>query len=256
MGVASMSAKVKTVDWGNFSPVSEAIPYRLIYRSWGWDKVGKNHFGFTMPGPILGMYLDPAGTEGVVQKFLNGANGTPKKEIRQIQYRFNKKWDDQDKAKEVRDQWIEDYQHGLTIAKSIQIDESELWELCRFAEYGRESAKGREYGPLNGMYRGLIQDAFDASVNLQLVQKVKTKWIDDEPSNQMEPMGFKQAGNIVQVSLEHRYDPEPATIADRFKCVIVNCRQNTEIWGQEFTNLSFGELGQLVYPNSNEGDWQ
>ena len=248
--------KIKSVDWGNFTPINESIAYRLIYRSWGWDKVGKNHFGFTMPDPILGLYLDPAGTEGVVQKFLKGENGTPKKEIRHIQYRFNKKWDDQDKAKEVRDQWMEDYQHGLTIARSVQIDESELWELCRFAEFGRESDLGREYGPLNGMYRGLIQDAFDAGVNLQLVQKVKTKWVKGESTTDMEPLGFKQAGNIVQVSLEHRYDPEPKTITDRFKCVVVNCRQNTDVWGQEFTNLTFPELGQLVYPESSEGDWQ
>ena len=247
--------KTKSVDWGNFTPINESIAYRLIYRSWGWDKVGKNHFGFTMPDPILGMYLDPIGIKGVVEKFIKGYGGQPAKEIREVQYRFNKKWDDQDRAKEVRDQWIEDYLHGLTIAKSIQIDESELWELCRFAEFARESAKGREYGPLNGMYRGLIQDAADANVNLQLIQKVKTKWVEGESTKDMEPMGFTQAGNIVQVSLEHRYDPEPATIADRFKCTVVNCRQNTEIWGQEFTNLTFPELGQLVYPNSLESDW-
>jgi len=244
-----------TIDWGNFTPINEEISYRLIYRSWGWDKVGKNHFGFTMPDPILGMYLDPAGTEGVVQKFLKG-DGVPKKEIRHIQYRFNKKFDDQDKAKEIRDRWIEDYQHGLSIARSIQVDETELWELCRFAEFGRESDLQREYGPLNGMYRGLIQDAFDADVNLQLVQKVKTKWVKGQSTDEMEPVGFKQAGNIVQVSLEHHYDPEPRIIADRFKCLVVNCRQNTEIWGQEFVNLTFPELGQLVYPESGEGDWQ
>ena len=249
-----MSVKTKLVDWGHFTPINESIAYRLIYRSCGWDKTGKNHFGFTMPDPILGMYLDPAGTEGVVQKFLKGENGTPKKEIRHIQYRFNKKWDDQDKAKEVRDQWMEDYQHGLTIAKSIQIDESELWELCRFAEFGRESDLGREYGPLNGMYRGLIQDAFDAGVNLQLVQKVKTKWVKGESTTEMEPLGFKQAGNIVQVSLEHRYDPD-ADESERFKVKIVNARQNTSVWGFEFANLDFPQLGMLIYEDSTEEDW-
>lgn len=241
-------------NWGNFVSINPVLRYRLVYRSWGWDKVGKNHFGFTMPGPILGMYLDPAGTEGVVQKFLTGPD--PKKEIRQIQYRFNKKFDDQDHAQALRDQWIEDYQHGLTIAKSIQWDETETWELFRFAEFGRESMKAREYGPLNGMYRGLIQDAFDAGVNLQLIQKVKEAWVNDKPTGEMKPVGFPQAGNIVQVSLEHRYNPLPQTIADRFTCVVVNCRQNTELWGQEFTNLTFPELGTLVYPRSAESDWQ
>ena len=243
--------KAKPVDFGNFQPISEEPSFRLIYRSWGWDKVGKNHFGYTMPDPILGLYLDPGGTEGVAQKFLSGTNGWPKKDIRQIQYRFNKKWDDQDKAKEVRDQWMEDYQHALTVARSIQWDETETWELCRFAEFGRESDIQREYGPLNGMYRGLIQDAFDAGVNLQLIQKVKTKWVEGQSTDEMEPMGFKQSGNIVQVSLEHTWSAE-----DGFQVKIVNCRQNTEVWGETFTNLTFPELGQLVYPDSTEENWQ
>lgn len=244
-------AKAKgATDFGNFELISEVDNHRLIYRSWGWDKTGKNHFGFTMPDPILGLYLDPAGTEGVAQKFLRG-DGVPKKDIRQIQYRFNKKFDDQDKAIEVRDQLIDDYRHALTVARSVQIDESELWELCRFAEFGRESAKGREYGPLNGMYRGLIQDAFDAGVNLQLIQKVKEKWENDKPTKLLEPLGFKQAGNIVQVSLEHTWDAE-----NGFCTNIVNCRQNTGIWGMTVENLTFPQLGVLVYDETSEADWE
>lgn len=246
-----MEKKTKAIDYGRFEPISDSLPNRLIYRSFGWDKVGKTHFGLTMPSPILGMYLDPGGTEGVAQKFLRGDDGFPKKDIRQIQYRFNKKFDDQDKAKEMRDQWIEDYQHALTIARSIQWDETETWELFRFAEFGRESDLQREYGPLNGMYRGLIQDAFDVGVNLQLIQKVKTKWVKGQSTDEIEPVGFKQAGNIVQVSLEHTWSH-----ADGFQVCIVNCRQNTEVWGETFTNLTFPELGQLVYPDSDEGDWQ
>lgn len=245
-------AKTKSTDWGNFEEVNPDDQHRLIVRSWGWDKSGKNHFGYTMPDPILGLYLDPGGSEGVAQKFLRGqVEGVPKKDIRQIQYRFNKKFDDQDKAVELRDKFVEDYAHALTIARSVQWDESETWELFRFAEWGRESAKGREYGPLNGMYRGLIQDAFDAGVNLQLIQKVKTKWRDDKETEEMEPLGFKQAGNIVQVSLEHRWDADEGFITR-----IVNCRQNTSIWGMEVENLTFPALGVLVYDDTTEEDWE
>lgn len=244
--------KPKAKNYGNFQLISEDIPNCLIFRSWGWDKVGKNHFGFTMPDPILGLYLDPAGTKGVAQKFIKGlVPGIPKKEIREIQYRFNKKFDDQDKAIEVRDRWIEDYQHALTVARSIQWDESETWELFRFAEFGRESDLQREYGPLNGMYRGLIQDAFDAGVNLQLIQKVKTKWVKGVSTDEMEPVGFKQAGNIVQASLQHTWSAD-----EGFVVTIVNCRQNTEIWGLPVPDLTFPQLGTLVYPDTSEEDWQ
>lgn len=248
-----MAKTTKGTDWGNFEEIPDMLTNRLIYRSWGWDKVGKNHFGYTMPGPILGLYLDPGGTEGVAQKFLRGeVEGQGKKDIRQIQYRFNKKFDDQSKAIEVRDQWIEDYAHALEVARSIQWDETETWELFRFAEFGRESDLQREYGPLNGMYRGLIQDAFDAGVNLQLIQKVKTKWVKGNSTDEMEPLGFKQAGNIVQVSLEHSYDPDTGL----FKVRVVNCRQNTDIWGMDIEKPTFAKLGTLVYPDTSEEDWE
>lgn len=253
-------AKTKDKDWGEFEEIEESHENVIIYRSWGWDKVGKNHFGYTMPDPILGLYLDPGGTKGVVEKFLKGYDGANKKIIRQKPFRFNKKFDDQDKAKEVRDAWIENYQHALGVAKSIQWDETETWELFRFAEFGRESDLQREYGPLNGMYRGLIQDAFDAGVNLQLIQKVKTKWLKGESTDEMEPLGFKQAGNIVQVSLEHTWENpklEYNGVDGRgFVVKIVNCRQNTELWGEEFVNLTFPQLGELVYPDTTEEDWQ
>lgn len=249
-----MAKTAKQTDWGNFEPLNPDDTYRLIYRSWGWDKVGKNHFGYTMPDPILGLYLDPAGTEGVAQRFIKGEFGKAK-DIRGIQYRFNKKFDDQSKAIELRDQWVEDYKHALKVARSIQWDETETWELFRFAEFGRESDLQREYGPLNGMYRGLIQDAFDAGVNLQLIQKVKVKYRNDKATDEMDPQGFKQAGNIVQVSLEHTYDPD-----EGFKVRIVNARQNTSIWGMELTqeedNINFQALGQLVYPDSTPEDWE
>jgi hypothetical protein len=242
----------KTETGNRFKEIGDTVPHRLILRSWGWDKVGKNHFGYTMPGPIYGLYLDPGGSEGVAEKFIRGeVEGFEAKEIRQIQYRFNKKFHDQDKAIETRDRFIEDYEFALNNARSIQLDESELWELCRFAEFGKESDLQREYGPLNGMYRGLIQDAFDAGVNLQLIQKVKDQWKNGKPTGEMEPLGFKQAGNIAQVSLEHTWTEE-----DGFQTRIKNCRQNTAIWGMTVENLTFPALGVLVYDDTSEDDWK
>ena len=248
-------AKTREKDWGRFEPIDPDLKHRLIMRSWGWDKTGKNHFGYTMPDPILGLYFDPGGAEGVAQRFLRGDDGLPVKDIRQIQYRFHKSIDDQSFAIELRDQFIEDYKHALTIARSVQWDETETWELFRFAEFGRESGLQRDYGSLNGLYRGLIQDAYDAGVNLQLIQKVKVKYRNDKATDEMNPQGFQMAGNIVQVSLEHNYDDSEEG-NDRFKVKVVNCRQNTSIWGETFTNLTFPQLGVLVYPETEEGNWE
>jgi hypothetical protein len=41
---------------------------------------------------------------------------------------------------------------------------------------------------------------------------------------------------------------------------IVNCRQNTDVWGMEMTqeedNINFQTLGTLVYPDSSREDWE
>ena len=243
----------KQVDNGGFKPLSTDIPRRLIWRSWGREKTGKNHLGLTAPGPIYGLYFDPGGLEGVAEKFV-----TEGKEIHTVQYRFNKKRNDQDDAKELKDRFLADYYEvALKQARTIQIDETELWQVFRFAEWGRESAKGREYGPLNGEYRGLIQAAYDAGINLQLIQKVREVWEDDKPTGKMGPDGFKQAGNIVQVNLEHSWErPEEGDFAEGFKVTVKECRQNMAIAGDTYSNIDFKTLGLYVFPDSTEDSWE
>lgn len=239
-----MSTKSKS----SFTALPSAPLRRMVWRSWGREKSGKNHFGLTAPSPIYGLYFDPGGLEGMAEKFLTAPLGP--KEIHQVQFRFNKKRNGQDEAKALKVEWVDAYEYALNNARTIQLDETELWEMVRFAEWGRESAKGREYGPLNGEYRGWIQDAYDAGVNLQLIQKVKEKWVDDKPSGGMEPFGFKQAGNIVQVNLEHSWTKD-----DGFNVCIKECRQNMGIAYENVGNINFAELGCLVYPDSEIEEW-
>lgn len=252
-----MAPTKTTTDYGRAKPLSAVTPRRLILKSWGREKAGKSHFGLTAPGPIVGLYFDPGGVEGVAQKFLKtrADGGLGPKEIHVIQYRFNKKKNTQDDAVALKEQFLEDYEAALNSpARTLQIDETELYELFRFAEWGRESARGREYGPLNGEYRGLLQDAYDASKNLHLIQKVKEKWKDDKPTGTMISSGFKLAGNIVQADLYHEW----ALIDGRvqFKATVTWCRQNMQLAGNEFVDLDWATLGQLVYPDSSPEDWE
>jgi hypothetical protein len=238
----------KKSDFGNFTPLAKVPPRRLLVASGGPPKTGKNHFGLTAPGPIFGQYFDPGGLEGMAEKFLVAPLGP--KEIYQAQYRFNKRTDDQAHAKEVKAQFIADYEAALGWARTIQWDETEFYEVCRFAEFGRESAKGREYGPLNGEYRGLIQAAYDAGVNLHLIHKLKEKWEDDKPTGTMIASGFPQVAGIVQVNLRHAWSLE-----DGFQIEIASCRQNMRLAGLK-ADMSFTDLAMLVYPETEEGDWQ
>lgn len=248
-------ARTVHVDRGNFKPLATTIPPRIIYRSWGQEKTGKNHFGFTGPSPIFGQYLDPGGTEGVAEKFIAGGEFGPPKEIYGTMYRFNKSTMDKAAAIEIRDQFIEDYDLALKRARTVQWDETEVWELFRWAEFDSDSDAPRLYAPLNARYRALLQAAYDSGVCLQLVQKVRERWGQNAkgspvPLGVYEPTGFKEANYIVQMNLEHVWDKEQG-----FGVKVVNCRQNMTLSGETFWGMDFPSLAQLVFPHTTQEDW-
>lgn len=248
MALLNKKKTAAVVESEGYSLIKPEIPRRLIWVSAGREKCGKNHFGLTGPSPIYGQYFDPGGLEGVAEKFLKAPLGP--KEIHAVYYQFNKRADEQAHAKDVKAKFITDYRYALKHARTIQWDETEFWEVCRFAEFGRESARGREYGPLNGEYRGLIMDAYNAGVNLQLIQKVKEEWEDDKPTGNWVPNGFKGAASIAQVNLRHAW-----SLDEGFQTTIVNCRQNMAIAGDTLPDLTHSELAQLVFPDTTEEDW-
>jgi hypothetical protein len=251
-------------NWGRFQLAGDQVPYRLIFRSYGPEKSGKNHFAFTGPGPIAVQSFD-IGLEGVVEKFRQQG-----KEIRFTEYEFDKNKCTQADAILIRDRFIEDYEIALKMARLIQWDtETELWEIFRYAEFGDASDAPKNYVALNARYRDLIQRAYDANVCLQLIQKVKEKWISVEEidrhtghkkmkphaTGEMEPTGFKEAGYIVQANLAHRWEEERG-----FVVKVVNCRQNMSLAGQEFSSkehdIDLPTLGQLIFPDSAQEDWE
>lgn len=246
-----MAKAVKSDPNSPFAPLPSTDTHRLIVVSSGADKTGKNHFGYTMPGPIYGLYFDPMGYEGVAQKFIRGeVEGFPKKEIYGKTFTFRKDREGKEEAEIVRDAFEAAYDYALSHARSIQIDESELWEIYRFAEYGRESSKGIFYGPLNRRVSGLIQAAGEAGVNLQLIQKVKTAWVNDKPTTDVVARGYQDAKYIAQINLFHTWSKETG-----FGIEVVNCRQNMGLAGDQYSNTSFPEIAQAVFPDSDEGDW-
>lgn len=130
--------------------------------------------------------------------------------------------------------------------------------MFRWAEFGGESDAPKNYNQLNARYRMLVQSAYDAGVNLQLIQKMKEKWGTNPsgkglaPTGEFEPMGFKEANYIVQANLEHTWNEETG----EFSVKVVNCRQNMSIAGQTYQGLDFPTLAMLVFPKTDEGDWQ
>lgn len=254
---------------------SEAPKYlaakpRLIYRSYGLEKVGKDHFGLTMPGPYVKHLFDPGGLEGVADKFLD------QKDIRVYTYkrvdkrvfkdksRKSQAWEE---AKRQRDAFIENLEASIGWARSISVDETDLWSLFRFAEFGIESDAPKNYDVLNDDYRQMIQVAVDARVNFQLIQKMKVKWATREEeritengqkvkkqvpyeTSEFTPVGMKELQYIVQANVRHFW-----TKAEGFGIEVANCRQNMQVAGETFLDCDFPTLAQMVFPESDEGHW-
>ncbi len=261
MANVKIAAKKTEPDWGNFTEVEDVPHHRLIFRSFGAEKVGKDHFGLTMPGPIAIQSFD-IGLEGVVEKFLRAPLGP--KQIMKCEYQFDKNNASQDDAIALKERFVEDFEAALKVARSIIWDtESEVWEVFRFAVLGGASAAPNQYVELNAEYRDLIQKAYDADVNLQLIQKIKEKWVTvvvadkngnhkekGRPSGQFEASGFKEAHYIVQANIEHKWDKERGFIIN-----VINCRQNMAVAGEEFENSDFPTLAQMIFPETEAEEW-
>ena len=249
--------------WGDFTLASDELRFRIIFRSFGADKTGKDHFGLTGPGPIAIQSFD-VGLEGVVEKFVKAG-----KEVRRTEYEFDKNDFSQKAAQDIVDRFETDYAIALKKARTIMWDtESEFWEVCRYAEFGQKSDRPNSYERLNGWYRDLIQQAYDSNVNLQLIQKTKEKWgnrtkqskdgrtvQEGYPTGEFEPYGFKELNYIVQANLQHFWVPGTDESSSHFEVKVLNCRQNMGVAGETFEGLDLPTLGQLVFPDSTEKDW-
>lgn len=201
--------------------------------------------------------MDRLGLEGTVEKF-------PGKEIHVFKYAFDKNGDNrQENAQDVVSDFLRDIEISKQHARTVQVDETEIWECFRYCTFGDKSDAPKNYDKLNADYREWIHAFDETTCNLQLIQKVKEKWETVEqtdqngrkknvgkPSGRMEPTGFKELKYLVQANIRHSWSAE-----NGFQAEIVNCRQNMEIAGLTFPNLTLPELGVAVFDGTSEEDW-
>lgn len=251
---------MKATDWGSFIKSDMDTRHRLIWAGYGEHGTGKTTFGLTAPGPILVQSFD-FGLEGIVDRFQK------EKDIYVKEYDWSPGKDDdetslQDRAIELRDEFIADYELACKKARTVLWDkESEVWELFRYAEFGAPNDAPRNYPELNQRYRHLLRrphvDRDD--MNFGIIQGVKEKWVSktDPKSGSMKPhntgemvrTGFGELGNIVQVDIWHTREK------GEFYLNVGKSRQNSELQDQRFENLTFTEFASLVFPDSSEEDW-
>lgn len=266
----------KTVDWNQYELLSEAAPNSLVWASRGGDGSGKSYFGCTAPGPIFVCGFDPHGMSRVDKKVR--AN----KEIRIGRYGFTPgvyrgdRKATADAAEKVWNQFVADYRGALShFAKSAKPgrqrgtclwDREDLaWELLRYATFGGQKNEGSktgalDYGDLNAEYVSLIQEAKAAGVNLGLLQGLTDNWVAkfDASKGKMvnyqigsKPDGFKKVADHVDITLDHRWDPEQKEYV--VKLIKFPAKDEKD---KEYPSLSFVDMATLAFPETTMEDWQ
>lgn len=250
-----------------FDLASDAPKNRIISANWGFPGCGKNYFAFGAPGPIVLLDFN-RGYEGVVEQFQF------QKDIRIKSYNWLPGGDDaesQDLAVEIRTEFEADYEVALEHARTVIIDlESELWEVYRYAEFGAPSDNPKDFAQLNQRYRKLINMAKATNINLIMLQGMKEAWVKKvntktgaqgaTSSDKYERWGFKELEGLVHVNIEHRR-VKVAGESSRFEIEVGKSRGPGSMSVQDQTfvvdeSFGFKDFAQLVFPDSEEGDWE
>lgn len=243
-----------------FTRVSKDAKRRLIVSVEGTEGCGKNHFAFTAPGAIFFHSFD-FGDDGVVQKFMRD------KEIQRAEYRLNiapgtAVQTASDTARPVWEKFVLNYREGLGKGRTTIIDTgTDTYEVLRMVEHGKlTQVLPHHYGPVNQMMKGLWREAYESNSNLVVLHRMKERWETKtvngkEVSNktgEWEMAGY--GGTYFEAQVCMRAYKE----GGEFKSLIFKCRQNPTLEGMvlEGDMLSFKMLGLMVFPESEEKEWE
>lgn len=240
-----------------FVLADSAVHRRLIINAEGEDKSGKNHFGFTAPGPIFEHSFD-IGNEGVVEKFQN------KKKIYIAEYELELQPGEaaaQEVAEAADKVWanfISNYRDGLSSCGNgtTLIDTgTEMWELLRLARFGKlTQVMPHHYGPVNKEMQEAIREGFGHNCNVIFLHKLKDEWENYTDASGKEKgrktgrksrVGFSDMPFLVQINLRcERVEREGG--GSDFQITIDDCRQNPDINGMSLPN-DFDTLMGMVF---------
>ncbi len=258
-----------------FEQVDRSNNYTITWGSQGIGGSGKTHFLLTAPDPIYVFLFDPRGVHPLAQQ-----DAFKHKDIRLVSYDFSHIGKIKDTshtagtkddktgamraefANEMLEQFLEDWEDAKKNARTVGWDkEDHVWEMLRYARLEAVSGKPASYYELNLEYRNWFSDAANAGINFGVIRGMKEIWGarpdprggPDKPyaTGELGPRGHKEVEELVQVYLHHEWDEESRNFKVRFhdKCRVGNAR---ELLGTTHSNLTFQELGMLLYPETED----
>jgi hypothetical protein len=233
---------------------SVAVP-RIVAASAGDVGVGKTYFWLTGPAPVVMLSFD-RGTEGVVESF----RADQDKEIRVKHYDWEPTEENdvaftKEAAIKLRDEFIKDFIYACSNARTVIVDtESHMWNLFRYAEFGSPKADvPRDFDKVNQLMQKYISLPKKLTINCGFIQSVKDEWASmSKKSGGVQRAGFGQTPKIVQVDLFHtRVNGDFVITVNKARGPNAKSMQD-----QSYKNLTFSDLGQLMFPDTEEEDWQ
>lgn len=249
----------KTSNSDRFKIVTEVKPkQRMIVSAVGIkDKSGKTNFGLTAPGPQC-IFDFNRSLEGVIEKF----NGVPKTVLTYTVPRNDP--NPQESSQELWAEFTGEFHKALELDyRSLIVDlGTEVWELCRLADHGKlEKVQARYYGGTNRAYAALMNAVKETDKNLILLHRMKKEYVSDAWSGGYEPAFCPETPGIVQVNVKLWHltekQAEEQEEVPGFHLEVINCRQRYQCVGERLQNdeITFANLGMLVFPDSDYEDW-
>lgn len=251
----------KTDVWSNFVKADAPDKHRIVGLSMGEPGSRKTSFWLEAPGPIVVFSFDQ-GLEGVVERYQKD------KDIYVAEYEWapDPTKDEsylQDQAIDIRDKFSSDFKTALENARTVVLDkETDLWELFRYAEFGKPNNSPRDYPALNQRYRKLINMAKSSDVNFGCIDGLKSEWVSKTnpktgaqgaaASGQRIRAGFSELEGLVHVVLHHQ------GIGSEDWTITVGKSRGPgghEIAGQTLSGLTFQDFATLVFPDSELEEW-
>jgi hypothetical protein len=201
------------------------------------------------------------GLEGVVEPFLKGG-----KDIYVAEYEWNPTEElDQDEAIMLRDKFIEDFEHAITVARTVVWDkETQVWELFRYAEFGAPNDAPRNYPQLYQRYRRYLNMPKSTDINFGIIQGMRTPWVTKVnpksgaqgavKGNERERKGMDEVEELVHINIEHFLDP----VDKEFKLRIGKARGpgGRDIQNSVIPYCDFSDFATLVFPDTEKTDWE
>lgn len=249
-------------DWTTrYSRPKSEPTNRLFGMSTGEVGSGKSSFWFGAPGPLV-IFDTDSGTEGVVEPYM------AEKDIFIVPIEwYPTDTMPQDDVIDLRDKFIEDFEHAITHARSVLIDkESHLWEIFRYAEFGGPSDSPRNYAALNQRYRKYLSMPNSLPINFGLIQAMKNEWITvrtpkgekgAESGNRI-ARGFTELDELVHLTLHHKRTNGVLsyTVGKSRGPGGKDVQDQTFDIDADYQLDGFRNLAMMVYPGTEESDWR